>query len=299
MIGIPFISSFIFIILNIVNCQFNDYGSSELTRIILEIYKYNLDYFKIDTAQKRYNLPSQDCKYRKIIEEKYQNELIDIELNPCDNFILFVTDFNNYNYERKHIYIYSGLDGTDLNGSRIIIDFLKRFFIDDNMQDKWFKALLNEVVLVITPNTNAFGFANKISKEILKDKQLIDINEDFIYQNSITPSDAKPTNNNIKESPKSCLQTNTVKLMISLFREFNFILSMNIGNLTNKNSFYAVKLNPVDNYYTISLAEQFFRSTKEIGTNPELDIDISEVDKRINWVDNNNFIKAFSYMGKI
>lgn len=279
-------------ILRIIKCQFQEFGSEELTDTILEIYKYNIDYFKIDTAQMRYGLPSQDCKNRKKIEENYQNELSDIDLNPCDNFILIITDFNSYSYERNHVYIYTGLDGTDVTGTKAIIEFLTKYFLEDNIEDKWFRNLLKEIVLVITPNTNAFGFSNKISKEISKDKQLIDINDDFIWKNS----DDNDQNLNNISSYAPCIQTNSVRTMISLFREFNFIMTMNIGNISSKNTFSAIKTNPIDNYYIVSIAEQFYRSTKEIDTNP--DLDISEVDKRINWTNSNNLIKAFTYMSK-
>lgn len=260
------------------------YSPEELITELYNLSTMYKDIVKIDTAQSRYHIPKNKCS------SNVPNILINgkDEINLCDNIILIVTDFYSYNLNRPHIYISGTLDGKNKTGPSIIIELIK-FLVQKNTDPIWLKDLLSSVVLVITPNTNAYGFANDKNDDLIQlsttsQFQYINPNEDFFVQDSKNPS---------RDIKSTCLLTQTTKTISYLFREFNFIQSIVLSQ-GSKASLTILKKNDLDDRFVNNIAKKLFSGLKGSTESPSQ----QDLDSLINLVDYHPLLSGMTNTGK-
>jgi hypothetical protein len=155
-------------------------------------------YIKIDSSQKRYNLP-------------YAGKCNNL---PCENLIVFMTDFNTMTIDRPQIYISGLLHGDEVIGATTLTE-LAIYFCKNSQKEPWVEELLKRRLFVFTPFTNAYGYANGHREDFIEynDNKVstFDPNRDFPYFQG---------NNN---STDSCMTTITARTVNELFREHLFI----------------------------------------------------------------------------
>lgn len=221
------------------------------------------NYIKIDTAQSRYGIERNDqCDY----SSSYDPITIkDTTINPCDNLIVLVSNFNKYSYDKPHIYISGAINGNK-NGPVLLVEFLRYYIVSDIYKPFWVTNLLDKVVLVITPNTNAYGYINNKDKDLNQaksadyDDEVINPLYDFIMN---IPSDY--ANDIIPELKNSCLNTQTTKTISHLLLEFNFLASI-ILDFDDSSYITSIYSNPLDESFINIFTSQLYVSLGNYGS---------------------------------
>jgi hypothetical protein len=255
--------------------------------LITELYNLSVmhsNIIKIDTAQSRYRIPKNKCPSDKPNIKINEKEEIDI----CDNIILIVTDFYPYNLNRPHIYVSGTLDGKNKIGPSIIIELIK-YLIQKNPEPTWLTELLSTVVLVITPNTNAYGFANDKDTDLIQissssQLQYVNPSMDFYVQNAKTPN---------MNTNSQCLLTQTTKTISYLFREFNFVQSI-LLSVGARPGLTILKKNNLDDKLVKNLSMKLFIGLNGYNNSPTQ----NDLDGLINLVDYHPILSGMTNTGK-
>ena len=259
----------------------------QLVEDFMELNSKYKDYVKVDTAQTRYNLPVNENCISKISSSIFKSKITKKSYipSPCDTLIVLVTDFNTYNLDRPQIFISGSTEGSNTLGPTITFELIKFLVEESNNKPQWIKRLLKKVMLVITPNTNAYGLLNKSDLDINNETkdEVNPMEQDFFVK----------TKENVKDFKKSCLKTTTVRTIDYLFNEFNFLQTIFLKS-GSKNNFGVLRTNSIDYFYSISLAKQFYIATGEIDSSTN----INDIAKQLNWMSYNAALIALSNLSK-
>ena len=256
---------------------------NQLVDRLMELNNKYRDYVKVDTAQTRYNIPSNNkcitdkeerdsIEFNRKIKDKHGRDKKSYYPSPCDNLIVLVTDFNTYNLDRPQVYISGSTEGSNTIGPTIVYEFIKFLVVESKNRPEWIRSLLKKVMIVITPNTNAYGFATNSNLDISNqstDEKVNPLEQDFFVRGR----------EKVKDQIQSCLKTSTVKTIDYLFNEFNFLQAILLKS-GSENNFGVLRTNNIDYFYTISLAKQFYMA---IGGIDSIN-DINDVATRLKWM---------------
>jgi hypothetical protein len=190
----------IFAIIYQVNLKkFRYYSYKEIWDIFRNLAK-TCPFIKIDSSQNRYKLPfAGNCHGQ-----------------PCENLIVFMTDFNSMTVDKPQVYISGLLHGDEVLGASTLTE-LALYFCESTTKEQWVVDLLKSRYIVYTPFTNAYGYANGLREDyILRNdsSSTFDPNRDFPYFNSKS------------ETISECMQTVTARTVNELFREHLFIQTL-------------------------------------------------------------------------
>jgi hypothetical protein len=179
--------------------EFVYYDYEKIMDIFKDLMKTCPQYIRVDTSQRRYNISSwAQCGNR-----------------PCENLIVFMTDFKTYEVSRPQMYISGLLHGDEVLGATILTE-LALYFCKSPNPEPWVLELLKSRYLVFTPFTNSYGYYYKVRDELVFKKDgtniTVDPNRDFPYFN-YQGSDPSP----------NCMQTATARTVNELMREHIFV----------------------------------------------------------------------------
>jgi hypothetical protein len=160
------------------------------------------NYVKIDTSQNRYGLPSAGKCGEK--QDK-----------PCENLIVFLTDFDTLDPSRPQVYFSGLVHGDEVIGAIVLTEFAQYICDKNAPKSFWVHELLKKTYIVMTPFTNAYGYSNNRREDYVENNNgkvgYEDPNRDFPYFNS---------KNGIS---KDCMKTIAARTVNELFREHIFI----------------------------------------------------------------------------
>jgi hypothetical protein len=177
------------------------YNYDEIWQIFKKLAVDCPRFIKLDTSQKRYNLPSAGkCGQNKD--------------KPCENLIVFMTDYEEYDPTRPQIYFSGLLHGDEVIGATVLTE-LALYMCDKKNQKTWVVELLKKSFVVFTPFTNAYGYSNGIREDFVEYNSgstgLVDPNRDFPYFS---------TDNMVISE---CMKTVTARTVNELFKEHIFV----------------------------------------------------------------------------
>ena len=187
---------------------YNYRNYSEISNIFKELNKTCSDYLTITTSQKKYNLDSPGL---------CNNE-------PCETIIVYMTDYTDFSYSKKQVFISGLLHGNEVIGANTLTELaIELCDIYSNKKDElqWIREILKRRLLIFTPMTNANGYYNQIREEKYN-KMLIDPNRDFPY---FQPDFRNPSQN--------CMKTIAARTVNEVFRESLIINSITFHGGTN------------------------------------------------------------------
>ena len=192
----------IFLYLKASQKTFKYLNYEEIWKIFENLSKNCSQYVKIDTSQNRYGLPSAGkCG------EKGDK--------PCENLIVFLTDFETLDPSRPQVYFSGLVHGDEVIGATVLTEFAQYLCDKNTPKLLWVHELLKKTYIVMTPFTNAYGYSNNRREDYVEYNNgkvgYEDPNRDFPYFNSM---------NSIT---KDCMKTIAARTVNELFREHIFI----------------------------------------------------------------------------
>lgn len=191
---------FFSIILEIYSKTYKYYSYREIMTIFKNLSQ-SCPYIKIDTSQRRYNLPHPGYCVGE----------------PCETLIVYMTDFNTMTIDRPQIYLSGLLHGDEVIGATTLTELALYFCSEKDLDSntKWVHELLRRRLFIFTPFTNSYGFAHEMREEYILHNNnktgTFDPNRDFPYFKGGF------------ESTKDCMQTVAARTVNELFREYMFI----------------------------------------------------------------------------
>lgn len=184
--------------------QYTYYSYDKIIETFHSLARTCPQFIKIDTSQSRYRLPSAgQCGDRNL---------------PCENLIVFMTDFQTMDISRPQIFISGELNGDDRIGPTVLTELAVYFCDPSNQKEPWVINLLKERYFVFTPMTNAYGYSKNQK-------------EDLVYT-PVNKTDVNPLNDfpyffHSNKTENKCMQTITARTVNELFREHLFAAVIN------------------------------------------------------------------------
>jgi hypothetical protein len=184
----------------VLNKTYKYLSYDEIFQIFKDLSETCSHYIRIDTSQRRYNLPhAGDCGSR-----------------PCSNLIVFMTDFATLEVNRPQIYLSGLVHGDEVIGATVLTELA--LYLCKSPTVKWVENLLKNRYIVMTPITNAYGYYHNQRTDFVitngGENQYLDPNRDFSYFN------------NNGNSEKECMQTVTARTVNELAIEHLFISTL-------------------------------------------------------------------------
>ena len=165
----------------------------------------------------------------------------------CITPIVFMSNFSNISFSKKHIYISGLLHGNEILGPNIIMEFILEVcniltnnntieFNKDKFKEnyseiinntdynkyytyKWLSYLLDNRIIIFTPFTNSYGYFYNIREEKVNDS-LKDPNRDFPYFSKYIDN-------------YTCFETITARTINEILNEFIVVNSLTFHGGTN------------------------------------------------------------------
>ncbi|RLN75132.1 hypothetical protein BBJ28_00011877 [Nothophytophthora sp. Chile5] len=185
---------------------------AEMARYLLELNATYPDVVHVSVAQETYDLP-----YPEELECMDDDEAETVA--PCKQFVVHLTNHSTLanDPERPEVFISGALHGNERVGPAAAIELIalmahsaSAYAVDDSLKptlstQRWVRELVNTRNVLVTPMTNAYGYAHDHREELS-----IDPNRDYNYM----------------RSGKECMQTMTSRVVNEIWREHVFQLAV-------------------------------------------------------------------------
>ena len=148
----------------------------------------NSELIKVYTAREKYNLFLPD---RIKCSQMYGN---------CEHHIVILTNHTSWDSDpsRPHVFFSGALHGNERIGPTTLIE-LTRYLLSTHSSSEWISYLLNHRVIIMTPMSNALGYARSTRTE-----ESLDPNRDFPF---------------LKDASQ-CMTTIVGRVLNEIFREY-------------------------------------------------------------------------------